>query len=329
MINKIKKTSFIILPIALGVFLIWYSLSKLTSNDLESITNSFKTANYWWVGLSLLFGILSHFSRAYRWHFMLEPLGYKPRYANSVMAVLIAYLLNLFIPRSGEIARAASVKKYEDIPFEKAFGTIVAERVADVIMLLIIIAIAFFLQSNLLSSYLFKEDEGNSNIYLKIFLFGVLPIIGIIAYRYFKKSKNPYVTKIITFIKGLIDGATSILTMKKKWEFIFHTIFIWVMYVLMFYAVTFALPETSNLPFGAIIVGFVVGGLSMALTNGGLGSYPVFVASALVLYNIDNNAALAFGWIMWTAQTIMVILFGCLSLLLIPIYNKYKKTKIS
>ncbi len=280
MINKIKKTSFIILPIALGVFLIWYSLSKLTSNDLESITNSFKTANYWWVGLSLLFGILSHFSRAYRWHFMLEPLGYKPRYANSVMAVLIAYLLNLFIPRSGEIARAASVKKYEDIPFEKAFGTIVAERVADVIMLLIIIAIAFFLQSNLLSSYLFKEDEGNSNIYLKIFLFGVLPIIGIIAYRYFKKSKNPYVTKIITFIKGLIDGATSILTMKKKWEFIFHTIFIWVMYVLMFYAVTFALPETSNLPFGAIIVGFVVGGLSMALTNGGLGSYPVFVASA-------------------------------------------------
>lgn len=309
----------------MGVFLIWYSLSKLTNSDIESITNSFKTANYWWVGLSVLFGALSHFSRAYRWHFMLEPLGYKPRYANSVMTVLIAYLLNLFIPRSGEIARAASIKKYEDIPFEKAFGTIVAERVADVIMLLSIIAIAFFLQTNLLSSYLFKEDEGNSNIFLKIFLFGVLPILGIIAYRYFKKSHNPYITKVINFIRGLIDGATSILSMKKKWAFIFHTIFIWTMYVLMFYAVTFALPETTNLPLGAVIVGFVVGGLSMALTNGGLGSYPVFVASALVLYNVDNNAALAFGWIMWTAQTIMVVLFGCLSLLLLPIYNKYKK----
>jgi hypothetical protein len=97
------------------------------------------------------------------------------------------------------------------------------------------------------------------------------------------------------------------------------------MYVGMFYVVTFALPETTNMPLGAIIVGFVVGGLSMALTNGGLGSYPVFVASALILYKIDGNAAQAFGWIMWTAQTLMVILFGGLSFLCIPIYNKYKK----
>ena len=100
----------------MGVFLIWYSLSKLSTSDIESIKLSFKTANYWWVLVSLILGILSHLSRAYRWQFLLEPLGYKPRFANSVMAVLIAYLLNLFIPRSGEFARAASVKKYENIP---------------------------------------------------------------------------------------------------------------------------------------------------------------------------------------------------------------------
>ena len=92
----------------------------------------------------------------------------------------------------------------------------------------------------------------------------------------------------------------------------------------MFYVVKFALPETSNLPFSAIIVGFVVGGLSMALTNGGLGTYPVFVASAITLYGVDQNPALAFGWIMWTAQTIMVIAFGGLSFILLPIYNKEK-----
>ncbi|WP_298364477.1 lysylphosphatidylglycerol synthase transmembrane domain-containing protein [uncultured Lutibacter sp.] len=320
--KKIKKTVLLILPIALGVFLIWFSLSKLSSSDKDSIINSFKTANYWWVGLSLIFGILSHLSRAYRWHFMLEPMGYKPRYANSIMTVLIAYLLNLFIPRSGEIARAAGIKKYEKIPFEKAFGTIVAERVADVIMLFGIIALAFFLQSELISSYLFKDD-GESSIYTKILIFVVFPVIGFFMFRYFKTSTNPYIAKIISFIKGLLEGITSILTMKKKWQFILHTIFIWVMYVLMLYAVTFALPETTNLPFGAIIVSFVVGALSMALTNGGLGSYPIFVASALVLYKIDNNAALAFGWIMWTAQTIMVIIFGILSLVLLPIYNKY------
>ena len=322
--KKIKKTSFLILPIALGVFLIWYSLSKLSPSDVESIKNSFKTANYWWVLVSLIFGILSHLSRAYRWQFLLEPLGYKPRYANSIMAVLIAYLLNLFIPRSGEFARAASVKKYENIPFEKAFGTIVAERVADVIILLLIIGVAFFFQTELISSYLFKEDE-SSSVYYKIFVFVVLPITGYLTYRFLKKSKNTYIKRVITFVNGLIDGAKSIITMKRKWEFIFHTIFIWAMYVLMFYAVTFALPETTNLPFAAIIVGFVVGGLSMALTNGGLGTYPLLVAGALVLYKIEHNAALAFGWIMWTAQTIMVILFGSLSLILIPIYNKYQK----
>jgi len=322
--KKIKKLSFIILPIALGVFLIWYSISKLSPLDIQSIKLSFKTANYWWVALSLFFGVLSHFSRAYRWQFLLEPLGYKPKFANSVMAVLIAYLLNLFIPRSGEFARAASIKKYYKIPVDKAFGTIVAERVADAIMLLSIIGVAFFLQTDLIGSYLFKNKE-ESSLISKFFLFVVLPLAGYFIYRKLKKSKHPFVIKLINFINGLITGAISIFKMKKKWAFIFHTLFIWLMYVLMFYAVTFALPETTNLPFEAIIVGFVVGGLSMALTNGGLGTYPVLVAGALALYNIPHNAALAFGWIMWTAQTIMVILFGCLSLFFIPIYNKYQK----
>ena len=322
--EKIKKISFITLPIALGVFLIWYSLSRLTSNDIQSIKTSFRTANYWWVALSLVFGILSHLSRAYRWQFLLEPLGYKPKFANSVMTVLIAYLLNLLIPRSGEIARAASIKKYENIPFKKAFGTIVAERIADVIMLFSIIGIAFFLQTELISSYLFKGSD-ESSIYSKILLLVVFPIVGLVSYWLLKKSNNPFILKIMAFFNDLLDGVKSIYKMKKKWAFIFHTIFIWAMYVLMFYAVTFALPETTNLPFAAIIVGFVVGGLSMALTNGGLGSYPIFVASALILYNIDDNPARAFGWIMWTAQTIMVITFGGLSFLLLPIYNKYQK----
>lgn len=324
MIQKIKKASFIILPIALGVFLIWYSISKLSPSDIQSIKTSFQTANYWWVVLSLFFGVLSHLSRAYRWQFLLEPLGYKPKFANSVMAVLIAYLLNLFIPRSGEFARAATIKKYDKIPFDKAFGTIVAERAVDAMMLFLIMGIAFFLQTDLIGSYLFKDKEESSLLY-KIIVFGVLPLLAYVGYRFLKKSSNLFIQKIVSFINGLIDGVKSILKMKKKWWFIFHTVFIWLMYVLMFYAVTFALPETTNLPFAAIIVGFVVGGLSMALTNGGLGTYPVFVASALVLYNVPNNPALAFGWIMWTAQTVMVIVFGLLSFQFIPIYNKYKK----
>jgi uncharacterized protein (TIRG00374 family) len=320
--KKLKKTIFTILPIALGVTLIWFSLSKLSHNDISAIKNSFRTANYWWVFLSLILGILSHLSRAYRWQYLLQPLGYKPKYINSVMTVLVGYLVNLVVPRAGEIARATGISKYEEIPFEKAFGTIVSERIADVIMLLSIIATAFFLQTELLSKYLFTEEKSNSNLWIYLLIGAVL--LGFLFFKLLKKSNNPIVKKLQDFVYGLLQGIISIFRMKKKWAFIFHTIFIWVMYVLMFYVVKFALPETANLPFSAIIVGFVVGGLSMALTNGGLGTYPVFVASAITLYGVSENPALAFGWIMWTSQTIMVIAFGGLSFIFLPIYNRKK-----
>ena len=317
--KKFRKSLFLILPIALGVFLVWYFLSKLTPEDKTDIMTSFKSANYWWVLLSLVLGALSHLSRAYRWEFMLKPMGYKPRFANSVMTVFIAYLVNLGIPRAGEIARATGISKYENIPFEKAFGTIVAERIADAIVLLAIIGIAFFLQADLLSEYLFKNSDNSMQKYLLIAVFAILAIV---FYFVVKKSKHPFFIKIKTFINGLIEGAISIFKMDNKWWFIFHTLFIWTMYVLMFYVVTFALPETSNLPFEAIIVGFVVGGISMAVTNGGLGTYPIAVANVLILYAVPDNPARAFAWIMWTAQTLMVLLFGGLSFLLLPIYNR-------
>ena len=320
--KKFKKIIFTVLPIALGVFLIWYSISKLKPSDVDAIKNSFRTANYWWVALSLFFGVLSHLSRAYRWNFLLEPLGYKSKYANNLMAVLVAYLINLIVPRAGEFARATVITKYEDIPFEKAFGTIVSERIADVIMLLGIITTAFILQTELLKQYFFKDSTSNTNYILYGFI-GVLLIVFLFILL-IKKSNNVFIQKIQNFIYGLIQGVVSIFKMKKKWAFIFHTFFIWGMYILMFYVTIFALPETSNLPFGAIIVGFVVGGLSMALTNGGLGTYPIFVASAITLYGVDENPALAFGWIIWTAQTLMVMVFGGLSFLILPIYNREK-----
>ena len=322
MSNKLKKIIFIVLPIALGVFLIWYSLSKLKPSDIDAIKNSFVSANYWWVTLSLFLGILSHLSRAYRWNFMLEPLGYKPKFANNVMAVLMAYLVNLIVPRAGEFARATAISKYEKIPFEKAFGTIVSERVADAVMLLSIIVTAFFLQTELLSRYFFEEGSSGSNYVLYIFI--ILGVLAILFLYLIKRSNNLFIQKIQNFVLGLIQGVFSIFKMKKKWAFIFHTFFIWTMYVLMFYVTIFALPETSNLPFSAVIVGFVIGGLSMALTNGGLGTYPIFVASAITLYGVAENPALAFGWIMWTAQTLMVLVFGGLSFLIMPLYNKEK-----
>jgi hypothetical protein len=319
---KLKKLLFTIIPISIGIGLIWYFLAQLSPEDKVDIIKSFKSANYWWILLSLFLGILSHFSRAYRWRFLLAPLGYKPRFANTFMTVLMSYLVNLAMPRAGDIARGTAISKYEKIPFEKAIGTIIAERIADVILLFFIIGIAFISQAELIKSYLFKD--GISSTLIGILLLVVLMLLAFLGYSLVQRAKSGFLLKVKKFVNGLFEGAISIFKMKNKWAFIFHTIFIWLMYVLMFYVVTFALPETTNLPFEAIIVGFVVGGLSMALTNGGLGTYPVFVASALILYNVEDNPARAFGWIMWSAQTLMVIVFGGLSFILLPIYNRNK-----
>ena len=317
--QKLKKTLFILFPIILGIFLIWYFLNKFSQEQIDKILYDLKHANYYWILLSLFFGILSHLSRAYRWYFMLEPLGYKPKFANNVMAVLIAYLLNLVIPRSGEVGRAAAMTKYENIPFEKGFGTIVAERISDIIMLLIILGIVFFLQTDLIIGYFSGTNPTKKIIILSFGLIGIL-----ISYRILKKSKHLFFIKIKNFLSGLLEGVSSIFKMKKKWAFIFHTLFIWLMYILMFWAVTFTIPETSTLSFEAILVGFIAGAIAMSITNGGFGAYPLFVATAFSVYGIAKESGASFGLLMWFSQTIMVLVFGGLSFLFLPVYNKEK-----
>lgn len=318
--RTIKKILLVLLPILLGVFLIWWSLSSLTEIDKTEIKNAFQNANYYWIFISLFLGLLSHLSRAYRWKFFLEPLGYKPRFLNSVFTIFTAYLINLFLPRAGEVARATGISKYEAIPFEKAFGTIVAERIIDVIMLLLIIAGAFFYQFDLLKDLIQSKIPDNP-MYVVVLLLLFSIVVGIFYYLV-TKSKTSFFIKIRNFINGLLDGLKSVLIMKRRGAFIFHTIFIWAMYLLMFYTVSFALPETAHLSMGAVITGFVVGALSIATTNGGLGTYPLGVQQVLILYGVASNPALAFGWLMWTAQTFMILLFGGISLLVLPIYNR-------
>ncbi|MBA6156161.1 flippase-like domain-containing protein [Tenacibaculum sp. S7007] len=311
-----KKILKVILPLALGGFLVWYSLSKVS---IDTLLQYFKDANYWWIALGLFFGILSHLSRAYRWKFLLEPMGYKPDFGNSTMAVLVAYLVNYAVPRAGEVSRAAVMTNYEDIPFEKGFGTIVAERIADMIMMLCIITITLFVQFDFIYDLLTK----NFNPTKIALILGVVILGFILLRRYVKKAQSGIGLKIKKFIAGLVEGATSIFKMEHKWAFIFHTIFIWVMYVAMFWATIPAI-EGLNVPFGGVLIGFIAGGFSIAATNGGIGLYPVAVAGALALFGVPEEPATAFGWIMWTAQTLMIIVFGGLAFLLLPIYNKNK-----
>ncbi|MBS9773966.1 MAG: flippase-like domain-containing protein [Tenacibaculum sp.] len=314
LIKKIIKT---ILPLILGGFLVWYSISKISINTLLQY---FINANYFWIILGIFFGLLSHISRAYRWKFLLQPMGYKPKLTNSIMAVFVAYLVNLTIPRAGEVSRAGVMTNYEDIPFEKGFGTIVAERIADLLMLLTIVIITLFVQFNFIYDLLVNKINPT-----KIIVGLLILLLGFIFFsRLIKKSTSGFLFKIKTFVNGLLEGILSILKMENKWSFIFHTIFIWVMYVVMFWSTIFAIKD-FNVPFGAVLVGFIAGGFSMATTNGGIGMYPIAVSGAFALFGVNEEQATAFGWIVWTSQTLIIIVFGGLSFLLLPICNKGKK----
>jgi hypothetical protein len=251
---------------------------------------------------------------------MIEPLGYKLRMPNSIMAIFAAYLVNYTIPRAGEIARATILTNYEGVPFEKGFGTIVAERIADMIMLLVIIAITFALEFEFI--YQFFADRFHPS---KLLIGGlILLALGLLFLIFIKRSTSSLAQKIKSFVGGLVEGAMSIFKMKNKWAFIFHTVFIWVMYVLMFYITTFALDETANIPCSAILIGFISASFSIAATNGGIGSYPVAVYLAFSMFSIAKEPSMAFGWIMWTSQTLMIIVLGGLSLIYLPIYNRRK-----
>ena len=317
--NRLKSILKVVLPLLLGVVLVWYSLSQIS---VSKLLQYFKDADYFWIGLGVVFGILSHISRAYRWLFMAEPLGYKPKLANSFMAVYSAYLINFTIPRAGEIARASILTNYEGIPFDKGFGTIVSERVADFMMLMLIVSLAFFLEFEFL--YNFFAEKFNPPTLVIGFI--VLLIIGVLALLFITKSKSKLALKVKLFLSGLIEGALSIFRMKKKWAFIAHTLFIWIMYISMFYVTTFALPQLESISFAPVLIGFILASFSIAATNGGIGSFPEAVVIAFSLFGLLEEPSRAFGWIMWSTQTLIIVLLGGLSLVYLPIFNRKNKS---
>ncbi|MFI0428851.1 lysylphosphatidylglycerol synthase transmembrane domain-containing protein [Mariniflexile sp. HMF6888] len=313
--QKIRRTLRILLPLLLGVFLVWYSLSKVS---VEEIWVYLQKSDYLWIIFGMFLGLLSHLSRAYRWRFQLEPMGYNIKFGNSIMAVFATYLINYTIPRAGEVARASILTNYEDVPFEKGFGTIVAERIADLIVMLGIILTTLFLQFDFIYGF-FVEKFNPTKIIIGFILLGVL---GLFFFRFIKKSKSKFALKIKHFINGLIEGALSVFKMKKKWAFVFHTLFIWAMYLLMFYVTSLAIEDLEGISTGAILIGFISASFSIAATNGGIGSYPLAVYAAFSFFGIAQEPSIAFGWIMWASQTLMIIVFGGISLIYLPIYNR-------
>ena len=269
--KKIGKALSVLLPIFLGVFLIVYQYNKFTDEQLNEMKSHFKNANYLYIYLSLFIALLGLASRAYRWKFSIEQMGYKSSFYNNFMAVSAGYLMNLGVPRSGEISRALLLKKYENIPFDKAFGTIVAERVVDSLIFLLFVISAFLIEFDVLKEFILAKIPLQT---IEI-LFG-LGLVGFItSILFWKYSKWKLIITLKQKLSGLIEGVLSIVHMKNKWAFIFHSFFIWFSYLMMFYITIFALKDTSDIDFGTVIIAFVFGTFAIGFTNGGFGVFPI------------------------------------------------------
>lgn len=316
--RSLSKFLQITIPLGLGVFLIGYIYYTFTPEQISETKKHFSSANYFFVVLAVLLNILSHLSRAYRWNFMLAPLGYRPKLANNFMALSVGYLLNVFIPRSGEVSRAALLHKYERIPFQKGFGTIISERAVDLIFLAIFTSVALIIEYDVLYDYAAQNIPAKT--LLTLGLVGIVFVVGLALYLRF--SRSGVNNKIKTFLTGLKDGIFSVVKMRKKGAFLFHTILIWMLYFLAFYAALFALPETASVPFGTAIIAFVVGGFVFSFTNSGFGSYPFAIAAILSVFGILKTVGIAFGWIVWISNFSTTVIIGILSLVLLPFYNR-------
>jgi uncharacterized protein (TIRG00374 family) len=274
--------------------------------------------------------LVAHWSRAYRWVLMLEPMGYKPSVFRTTLAVLVGYGANLIFPRAGEVARCGTLNKLEDIPFEKSFGAVIAERLIDVLVLLLLIFLNFILEFDRLEDVFinfFGEKFKNPLLLVGYAFVGIGLLVA--AYFLFKKNQdkitqNALYQKIAKTISGFASGFMSVRNLKNPSAFVFHTILIWTMYFVMTYILCFALPETANLsPLAALSI-FVMGSIGMAApTQGGIGSYHFLVGSIVVLYGLSEQDGITLATFLHAIQgMVFVAVFGIIAFLLTLVLPK-------
>lgn len=313
--------------LAIGLGLIWLVTHNLTAQEKEDIIGSFRKANYWLIIPVIIVGIASHWYRAVRWKLLMEPLGYHPSTLNTFFAVMVGYLANLAIPRLGEVTRCGLVARYEHIPAEKLVGTMIAERAVDMLVLMLLMVITVVLQLDIVGMFFtqniwepLQHKAGGNKIWLLAGILVALILLGFIAFRIIARSKIG--AKVKGIFRGVWEGVLSIGKMQKKGWFIFYSFFIWALYFTMMYLGFLCMDETRSLGIGAALSVLCFGSIGMIATQGGIGAYQILVQQTLLLYGIHATTGYAFGWIVWLAQTLMVIVMGFASLIALPVYNK-------
>jgi uncharacterized membrane protein YbhN (UPF0104 family) len=333
----------VLVPLALGLWLVYYFYAQLDEGQRTELFAAFGQANWGWLLLSMVLGWGSHLSRAWRWRYLLRPMGYQAGFWNAYHATMTGYFMNMLLPRAGEATRAVMLDRKERVPFEKGFGTILAERAVDMIMLLSIAGLTLLLQLDKLDLFkeriaLFRAGQPSSTEaaepglpWMWIFLAAMAVGGGIGLWLYL--TRPALQARVKEALRGFITGLSSVFRTKSPGAFLFHTVLIWTLYVAMFWVGFFALPSTGEVPLAGIMAGFVAGSVGIVLVQGGIGAYPAFVALIVGVYmgapeggGLIRPDALAMGWLLWVAQSVLLIGLGGISLFLITRKGKPSTT---
>ncbi|TAE20737.1 MAG: UPF0104 family protein [Cytophagales bacterium] len=316
--------------VSLGVAggLLWFVFKDI---DLPAMLTAIGQADYRWIAVYGVLILVSHWSRGVRWGLLMEPVvKQRISQSNLTMAVLTGYFANLLIPRMGEVTRCGTLNRTDDVPVNVSFGTVVAERIFDVVMLLLLIGLNFVLEFDRLSAFLIeffnsKLNLGKAGNNSWLFIVAGLGLVGglVGAWWVFNRYKdrlmqNPVLGKIIGFGLGLLDGLLSVRKLRNPGLFVFHTLLIWTMYYGTTYVLFKAMPQTSSLgPLAALTI-LVMGSIGMAApTQGGLGSFNILVGSTLVLYGLTQQDGQTLATLMLLSQWLFVILYGGISFLIV------------
>jgi len=319
--------------LGIGIFLMWWQLSKMTPLQRLQFRDSLLHANYIIIIPISFIAILSHISRAIRWKIMIEHMGYSPSTANTFYATMCGYFANTFIPRAGEILRCTLLSRYEKVPVNKLIGTILVERFFDLFCYFLIIVFTISIQLDTVSDFIRKKLLLLSHTKTVFPWWAVLIALAVAAAMVMifmkwivkRHSNHRHIIKLKGFHLGLKEGFTTILLLKKRKQFIFHTVFIWTMYLLEIYIGFYALSATTGLGVGAALSVLSLATLAMIVAPGGIGAFPVAIQQVLLIYSIDN---ISFGWLMWSVATGIIIVAGSVSFALLVKNNKKKNEAI-
>ena len=312
----------------------WLSVKEITQDDWEKIRQSLQRARLWLIVPALLMLFMSHFSRAIRWKILMEPLGYKPSNLNTFAAVMIGYLVNAGVPRLGEVVKCTILARYEKVRADQLVGTIVMERAVDAVCLALVFLIALLFQGHIIGDFVgslfgnfFKDQSGETSFTKIIIAAGGFFLFLIVVYLLLKRFGHiDAVSKVKNVLKGILHGLQSIRFIRHKGWFVFHTVLIWVLYLLSTTVGIYALQETAHLGLNGGLTTLAVGSVGMILTPGGIGAYPALVAQLMGVYGLNEKiTGTTLGWLLWSVQTFIILVGGLIMIALFSYCNKNKK----